>query len=76
MQRNDGRWHIEETWPPEDLSILQVPGDGGNQRVSSTSGGFEITQRFLMGQYISQDFPLCTLTLVMDCAMVANYLLL
>ena len=43
MQRNDGRWHIEETWPPEDLSILQVPGDGGNQRVSSTSGGFEIT---------------------------------
>ena len=18
MQRNDGRWHIEETWPPED----------------------------------------------------------
>ena len=43
MQRNDGRWHIEETWPPEDASILQVPGDGGNQRVSSTSGGFEIT---------------------------------
>ena len=43
MQRNDGRWHIEETWPPEDLSILQVSGDGGNQRVSSTSGGFEIT---------------------------------
>ena len=43
MQRNDGRWHIEETWPPEDLSILLVPGDGGNQRVSSTSGGFEIT---------------------------------
>ena len=43
MQRNDGRWHIEETWPPEDVSILQVSGDGGNQRVSSTSGGFEIT---------------------------------
>ena len=43
MQRNDGRWHIEETWPPEDISIIQVPGDGGNQRVSSTSGGFEIT---------------------------------
>ena len=43
MQRNDGRWHIEETWPPEDLSILQIPGDGENQRVSSTSGGFEIT---------------------------------
>ena len=43
MQRNDGRWHIEETWPPEDASILQVPGDGGNQRVSSISGGFEIT---------------------------------
>ncbi len=43
MQRNDGRWHIEETWPPEDASILQVPGDGGSQRVSSTSGGFEIT---------------------------------
>ena len=43
MQRNDGRWHIEETWPPEDTSVLQVSGDGGNQRVSSTSGGFEIT---------------------------------
>ncbi len=43
MQRNDGRWHIEETWPPEDASILQLSGDGGNQRVSSTSGGFEIT---------------------------------
>ncbi len=43
MQRNDGRWHLEETWPPEDISIMQVPGDGGNQRVSSTSGGFEIT---------------------------------
>ena len=43
MQRNDGRWHIEETWPPEDVSTLQVSGDGGNQRVSSTSGGFEIT---------------------------------
>ncbi|MFL2971663.1 MAG: CocE/NonD family hydrolase [Candidatus Thalassarchaeaceae archaeon] len=43
MQRNDGRWHLEETWPPEDVSILEVSADGGNQRVSSTSGGFEIT---------------------------------
>jgi len=43
MQRNDGRWHIEETWPPGDTSVLQVSGDGGNQRVSSTSGGLEIT---------------------------------
>ena len=43
MQRNDGRWHLEETWPPEDVSILEISADGGNQRVSSTSGGFEIT---------------------------------
>lgn len=43
MQRNDGQWHLEETWPPEDISILEVSADGGNQRVSSTSGGFEIT---------------------------------
>ena len=43
MQRNDGRWHLEETWPPEDVSILDISADGGNQRVSSTSGGFEIT---------------------------------
>ena len=74
MQRNDGRWHIEETWPPEDLSIPQVPGDGGNQ-VSSTSGGFEITLEISDGPIHIQTSH-SALTLVLDCAMVANYLLL
>ncbi|MED5257844.1 MAG: hypothetical protein VX717_04015, partial [Candidatus Thermoplasmatota archaeon] len=49
MQRNDGRWHLEETWPPEDISILEISADGGNQRVSSASGGFEITLEIFDG---------------------------
>ncbi len=47
MQRNDGRWHIEETWPPEDVygeiwgfSRSGAIGDPQGGWVSSTSGGF------------------------------------
>jgi len=41
MQRNDGAWHLEETWPPKDAEWLEMGLDefqaiGG--RVSSTSG--------------------------------------
>ena len=35
MQRNDGRWHIEETWPPKDAvwntTDLSTCGQTGNQ---------------------------------------------
>lgn len=27
MQRNDGRWHIEETWPPEDVEPMLSSGE-------------------------------------------------
>ena len=41
MQRNDGRWHIEETWPPEDAyGEIWGFGLGTGEWVSSTSGGF------------------------------------
>tara|TARA_Y100001968_G_scaffold137536_1_gene125687 strand:- start:6048 stop:7949 length:1902 start_codon:yes stop_codon:yes gene_type:complete len=44
MQRNDGRWHIEETWPPEDVygEIWEFELPLG-EWVSSTSGGFVYT---------------------------------
>jgi hypothetical protein len=40
IQRNDGRWHLEDTWPPEDLEwrligLDEFQSDG--QRVSTTS---------------------------------------
>jgi len=27
IQRNDGRWHVEETWPPVDMSMWEIPLD-------------------------------------------------
>ena len=27
IQRNDGRWHVEETWPPADMSMWEIPLD-------------------------------------------------
>ena len=43
MQRNDGEWHVEDTWPPEDMeweviTLDQVTADG-----SSVSANAEVT---------------------------------
>ena len=57
MQRNDGRWHLEETWPPEDVTMLEVSGDGDNQRVSSTSAEFEITLQISEGSIHISGLP-------------------
>ena len=57
MQRNDGQWHVEETWPPADIEweviTLDQTSSNGN-RVSSTSiATFEIAasdqDRFIAG---------------------------
>ena len=40
IQRNDGRWHLEETWPPKDLEWRLIGLDefqSNGQRVSTTS---------------------------------------
>ena len=40
IQRNDGRWHVEETWPPADMSMWEIPLDiatSQGSRVSATS---------------------------------------
>jgi hypothetical protein len=41
MQRNDGAWHLEETWPPKDVEWLEMGLDQfqaiGGQRVSTTN---------------------------------------
>ena len=41
IQRNDGKWHLEETWPPKDVDDLEIGLDEmqtTGQRVSSISG--------------------------------------
>ena len=40
MQTNDGRWHVEDTWPPQDLEWQQITLDNAQSqgnRVSTTS---------------------------------------
>jgi len=57
MQRNDGKWHVEDTWPPSDLeweriTLDQVTGNGNI--VNSNSGATIIVpasdeDRFISG---------------------------
>jgi len=57
MQRNDGQWHVEETWPPADIEweviTLDQTSSNGNRVSSTSSATFEIAasdqDRFIAG---------------------------
>ena len=51
VQRNDGRWHIEETWPAEDTQDIQFTisdWDGGMMGTVNSQQSMEITSKPMM----------------------------
>ena len=68
VQRNDGQWRIEETWPPEDLEWYNLPlsscsssgaftggglpGVGGGQTVTTTCSALSETEDILISGLI------------------------
>ncbi len=43
MQRNDGRWHVEDTWPPEDMYWEEITIDQATATGSSVSATSSVT---------------------------------
>ena len=47
IQTNDGRWHVEETWPPEDVNLLlqdlSSEWDGASGTVSGLGSSISMT---------------------------------
>lgn len=43
MQRNDGKWHVEDTWPPEDMEWETIPLDQTTATGSTVSATSEVT---------------------------------
>ncbi|MBT7245267.1 MAG: CocE/NonD family hydrolase [Euryarchaeota archaeon] len=43
MQRNDGKWHVEDTWPPEDFEWETIPLDQTTATGNTVSATSEMT---------------------------------
>ena len=43
MQRNDGQWHVEDTWPPEDMEWEVIPLDQTTAEGNTVSATSEMT---------------------------------
>ena len=43
MQRHDGRWHVEDTWPPEDMYWEEITLDQATATGSSVSATSSVT---------------------------------
>ena len=43
MQRNDGQWHLEDTWPALDTTFNTISESGGGNWVSSINNGFSVS---------------------------------
>jgi len=43
MQRNDGRWHVENTWPPEDMYWEDITLDQATATGSTVSSSSSVT---------------------------------
>ena len=43
MQRNDGRWHLEDTWPPEDMYWEEITLDQATSTGSTVSPTSSVT---------------------------------
>ncbi len=56
MQTNDGKWHVEETWPPEDVEWREYDvgtwESSGSFTVSATSSALTLTSAFPMEEDI------------------------
>jgi hypothetical protein len=56
MQTNDGKWHVEETWPPEDVEWREYDvgtwESSGSFTVSATSSALTFTSAFPMEEDI------------------------
>ena len=56
MQTNDGKWHVEETWPPEDVEWREYDvgtwESSGSFTVSATSSELTLTSAFPMEEDI------------------------
>ena len=57
MQRNDGKWHVEDTWPPEDMFWEDITLDQASSDGSFVSANSQVTltipasdsERFIAG---------------------------
>ena len=57
MQRNDGKWHVEDTWPAEDMVWEEITLDGVTADGSTVSANSQVTltipaseaERFISG---------------------------
>ncbi|RJV00252.1 MAG: CocE/NonD family hydrolase [Candidatus Poseidoniales archaeon] len=57
MQRNDGMWHVEDTWPPEDMTWEEITLDQVTANGASVSTNSQVTltipasesERFISG---------------------------
>ena len=43
MQRQDGRWHVEDTWPPEDMTWEEITLDEATGSGSTVSASSSVT---------------------------------
>ena len=43
MQRHDGRWHVEDTWPPEDMYWEEITLDQATSTGSTVSASSSVT---------------------------------